>query len=128
MQQALNAIAQIDKRAKMKHPRHMPDNRFSGNNPILHRIPRAGQKLFHAQANAPSIAVDSNNYDIDLITRLHGMTRVLDLLPGKLRYVHQAIRRAKVHEGAELAHAADRSTQHLPFVQLREQLFFFLFS
>src|SRR5690606_41915095 len=49
-----------------------------------------------------SVHVDVQHLDRDLLADLHDLARVVDVLPGQLRHVHQTVDTAEVDERAEV--------------------------
>jgi hypothetical protein len=59
--------------------------------------------------------VDVEHLDLDRVADLDDLGRVVDVAPGELRDVHEAVDAAEVHEGTEVDDARDVTGQDLPF-------------
>ena len=63
--------------------------------------PRVFLRGLQRERNPLAVQVDVEHLDGDLLTDLDDLARVVDVLPGQLRHVHEAVDAAEVHECAE---------------------------
>ena len=71
--------------------------------------------------DALAVHVDVEHLDRDLLADLDDLGRVVDVLPGQLGYVHEAVDSAKIDEGAEVDDGRDDAAADLALLQLREE-------
>ena len=85
-------------------------------------LPRVFLRGLQRQRDPLAVHVDVEHLDGDLLAHLDHLGRVVDVLPGQLRDVHQAVDAAEVHEGAEVHDAADHSAADLALLQRGEEV------
>ena len=100
--QALDAVAHLDERAE----------RHELGDPAVDQLadPVAGGELLprvllgglEREADALAVEVDLEHLHRDLVADRHDRTGVVDVLPGQLGHVHEAVHAAEVDEGAEV--------------------------
>src|SRR5665811_346306 len=81
------------------------------------RLPRVFLRRLQRQGDALPVEVDVEHLDGDLLADLHDLARVVDVLPGQLGDVHQAVHAAEVHERAEVDDRGDHTGAHLALLQ-----------
>src|SRR4051812_11081234 len=81
---------------------------------LLRRLQRQGDPL--------TVQVDVEDLDGDLLAHLDDLGRVVDVLPGQLGDVHQAVDAAQVHERTEVDDRGDDARADLALGQLVEEL------
>ena len=90
---------------------------------LRHRLlPWIGLQPPNREADATSLVVDVDDLGLDLIADRVGGLRVVDLVPGELALVDEAIDPAKVDEDAERGDAANGALHLLPDLETAEQL------
>ena len=70
-------------------------------------LPRIGLRLLEAQRDPLTIAVDVEHLDLDLLTDLEQLGGMVDVAPGELGDVDQAVDAVEVDEGAEVDDVRD---------------------
>ena len=73
------------------------------------------------QGDALAVHVDVENLDGDLLAHLHDLGRVVDVLPGQLRHVHEAVDATKIHKGSEVDDRGDHAIADLAALELGEE-------
>src|SRR4029077_7424485 len=100
--QALDALLDADERAERHQlgdpPRHDLTD-LVGPGELL---PRVFLGRLQRQGDPLPVHVDVQHLDGDFLAHLDDLARVVDVLPGQLGHVHQAIHPAQVHERAEV--------------------------
>ena len=120
--QALDALLDPDERAErdqLGHPaRHdLADLVRAGEllpRVFLGRLEREGYPL--------AVHVDVQHLDGDLLAHLDDLARVVDVLPGQLGHVHQAVYPAQVHERAEVDDGGHHALADLAALQRVEEV------
>ena len=74
--------------------------------------PRVFLRGFQRQRNTLAVQVDVEDLDSDLLTDLDDLARVIDVLPGQLRHVHEPVDAAEIHERAEVHDGGDDTGAH----------------
>ena len=85
-------------------------------------LPRVGLGLLEAQGDPLAVAVDVEHLDVDLLADLEHLGGVVDVAPGQLGDVDQAVDPVEVHEGAELHDVGDDALHDLARLELVEDL------
>lgn len=84
--------------------------------------PRVFLRRLERQGDALAVQVDVENLDGDLGADLDNLGRVVDVLPGQLGNVHQAVDAAQVHEGTEVDDGGHDALADLALLQLVQEL------
>lgn len=84
--------------------------------------PRVLLGRLQRQRDPLTVQVDVQDLDLDLLAHLDDLGRVVDVLPGQLGDVHQAVHAAQVDEGAEVDDRGDDALADLPLLELVEEL------
>jgi hypothetical protein len=80
-------------------------------------LPRVFLRGLQRQRDALAVHVHVQNLDRDLLADLDNLAWVVDVLPGQLRHVHQAVHAAEVHERAEVDDRRDLALADLALAQ-----------
>ncbi len=120
--QALDAVADL----------HEGAERHELGDPAVHEFAHAvvrGELLprillggLQREADALAVEVDLEDLDLDLVADLHDRARVVDVLPGQLGDVHEAVHAAEVDEGAEVDDRRDGAGADLAGLEVVEEL------
>ena len=86
------------------------------------RLPRIGQQAADREADATTLVVDVDDLGLDLVTDLVGALGVVDLVPGQLALVHEAVDAAEVDEDAERCDGANGALDLLAGLEAAEEL------
>ncbi len=86
------------------------------------RLPRIGQEAADREADATTLVVDVDDLGLDLVTDLVGTLGVVDLVPGQLALVDEAVDPAQVDEDAERGDGADGALDLLAGLEAAEEL------
>ena len=100
--QALDAVAEVDEGAERDE---LGDNALNdGVNRVLldERAPRILGGLLETEGDALAVEIDVENLNLDLLADLDDLGGVVDMVPGELGDVNQAVDAAEVDEGAEV--------------------------
>src|SRR5690606_21391998 len=84
--------------------------------------PRVLLRRLERQRDALAVEVDLENLDGDLLAHLDDLAGVVDVLPGQLRDVHEAVHAAQVDERTEVDDRRDLALADLALVQAVEEL------
>ena len=120
--QALNAVVDADERAERDQLGDL------ARDDLLDRVgpgelpPRVFLGRLQRQRDALAVQVDVEHLDLDLLADLDNLGGVVDVLPGELGDVHQAVHAAKVDERAEVDDRGDDALADLALLQLVEEL------
>ena len=120
--QALDALLDPDERAERHQlgdlARHdLPDRVGAGVEP-----PRVFLGGLERERHPLAVQVDVEHLDGDLLADLDDLAGVVDVLPGQLGDVHQAVDPAEVDERPEVDHARHDALAHLAAGELVEEL------
>src|SRR5690606_18093837 len=84
--------------------------------------PRVLLGRLQRQGDALAVQVDLENLDGDLVANLDDLGRVVDVLPGQLGHVDQAVDAAEIDEGAEVDDGGHDALADLALLQLVQEL------
>src|SRR5690349_22604259 len=84
--------------------------------------PRVLLGRLQRQRDALAVQVDVEHLDLDLLADLDDLGRVVDVLPGELGDVHEAVHATQVHEGTEVDDGGHDALADLALLQLVEEL------
>src|SRR5690606_9549851 len=84
--------------------------------------PRVLLRRLERQRDALAVEVDLENLDGDLLAHLDDLAGVVDVLPGQLRDVHEAVHAAQVDERTEVDDRRDLALADLALVQVVEEV------
>ncbi len=120
--QALDALLDADERAERHQlgdlARHdLPDGVGAGEVP-----PRVFLSRLERQRHPLAVHVDVEHLDGDLVAHLDDLGRMVDVLPGQLGDVHQAVDTAEIDERAEVDDRRDDTLADGALLQLVEEL------
>ncbi len=82
-----------------------------------HPGPRVGLQALKAEGDAGAVPVQVKDVDFYLVANLDHLSRIVNLSPGELRDVDEAIGPAKIDESAEVRDACDRAGDGLALGQ-----------
>src|SRR5699024_3010291 len=100
--QALDALLDADERAKRHQLGDLARDDLADGVGAGEHAPRVLLGRLQRQGDALAVQVDLENLDGDLVADLDDLGRVIDVLPGQLGNVHQAVDAAEIDEGAEV--------------------------
>jgi hypothetical protein len=80
-------------------------------------LPRVLLRRLQRQRDALTVHVNVEDLDLDLLADLDDLVRVVDVLPGQLRDVHETVHPAEVDEGTEVDDRGDDAGAHLSLLQ-----------
>src|SRR5690606_11928398 len=120
--QALDALLDADERAERDElgdlARHdLPDRVGAGVGP-----PRVLLGGLERQRDALAVHLHREDLDGDLLADLDDLARVVDVLPGQLGHVDEAVHAAEVDERTEVDHRGDHALADLAGLELVEEL------
>ena len=82
-------------------------------------IPRVGQQLLHAEADALGVLVDLDDLDLHGLADIQDLGRVVDPAPGHVGDVQQAVDATEIDERAVVGDVLHDAIDHLPSVRGR---------
>src|SRR5690606_6796995 len=85
-------------------------------------LPRILLGRLERQRDALALQIDLEHLDRDLVADLDDLVRVVDVLPGQFRDVHQSVDAAEIDEGAEVDDRADDALADLALLELVEEV------
>ena len=100
--QALDALAQVDESAERDKLGHSTLDDSADGVLLDQCAPRILGGLLETQGDALAVEVDVENLDLDLLADLDNLGRMVDVVPGELGNVDEAVDTAEVDEGAEV--------------------------
>ena len=115
--QALDALVDADERTERDQLGDLAGHDLAdrvGPGEVLPRVFLGG---LERQRDALAVHVDVENLDGDLLADLDNLARVVDVLPGQLGDVHQAVDAAEVDERAEVDDRGDDAGADLALLQ-----------
>ena len=106
--EALDAGEDLDEGAERDDLRHAALDDVALAIAVEHLLPRVGLRLLEAQRDSLPLTVDVEHLDVDGLADLEHLGRVVDVRPGELRDVDQAVHPVEVDERAEVDDVGDR--------------------
>src|SRR3954452_24936753 len=105
--QALDALVDADERAEGHQLGDLAGDDLADRVGPGELLPRVLLRRLERQRDALAVHVDVQDLDRDLLADLDDLGRVVDVLPGQLRHVHQAVDPAEVDERPEVDDGGD---------------------
>ena len=115
--EALDAGDDLDERAEGDDLRDLAGERGAGAVGVEDRLPRVLLRLLEAERDALAVAVDVEDLDLDRLADLEDLGRMVDVAPGDLGDVDQAVDALEVDEGAEVDDVGDLALDDLAGLQ-----------
>ena len=84
--------------------------------------PRVSFELLHAKGNALGLGIEADHLDVDRLADLQGIRRMVDPAPRDVGHVQQAVDATEIDEGTVVRDVLDHAFEHLPLVQVGDQL------
>ena len=84
---------------------------------LEHLLPRIRLGLLEAERDPLALAVDVEHLDLDRLADLEHLGRMVDVAPGELGDVDQAVHPVEVDEGAEVDDVGDLAVDHVARVE-----------
>ena len=106
--QALDALLDADERAERHQLGDPAGDDLADLVGPRELLPRVFLRGLQRQRDALAVHVHVQDLDRDLLADLDDLARVVDVLPGKLGHVHEAVHAAEVDERAEVDDRARR--------------------
>src|SRR5690606_39048162 len=120
--QALDAVFDADERAERDELGDLARHDLADRVGAGELAPRVFLGGLQRQGDARALQVDLEDLDLDRLADLDDLARVVDVLPGQLRDVNQAVDPAEVDEGAEVDDRGDRALADLALGELVQEL------
>ena len=111
--QTLDAVEDLDEGAEGHDLGHRPLELVADVVRIDHALPRVLLRLLEAERDPLALAVDVEHLDADRVADREDLRRVVDVRPGQLGDVDQAVDPVEVDERAEVDDVRDRALDHL---------------
>ena len=115
--EALDARQDLDEGAERDHLRHAALDDVALAVALDHLLPRIGLRLLEPERDALAVAVDVEHLDLDVLADLEHLGRVVDVAPGELGDVDQAVHAVEVDEGAEVDDVRDLAVDDVARVE-----------
>ena len=80
-------------------------------------------KLADRKADALAIVIYIYDFDLDFLTNLEDLLRMIHMLPREFRQMHQTIRTLNIDESAKIGQAGDASRTDIALLQLIQKAF-----
>ena len=122
MHQALDAVAHLDERTEGHQLGDTAVDQLADLVVGGELLPRVLLGGLERQRDALPVQVDLEHLDLDLVADGHDRTRVVDVLPGQLGDVDEAVHAAQVHEGTEVDDAGDHALAALAGLEVGEEV------
>ena len=106
--ETLDAREDLDEGAERDDLRHASLDDVALAVAVEHLLPRVRLGLLEAERDALAVAVDVEHLDLDGLADLEHLGRMVDVRPGELGDVDQAVHPVEVDEGAEVDDVGDR--------------------
>src|SRR5262249_14832360 len=119
--QALDALLDADERAERDQLGDPAGNNLADLVGARELLPRVFLRGLQRQRDALAVHVHVQHLDRDLLADLDDLAGVVDVLPGQLGHVHQAIHAAAVDERAEVDDRGHHALTDLPLAQSVEE-------
>ena len=100
--QALDAVVDAHERAERNQLGDLAGNDLADRVGACVHGPRVFLRGLERQRDTLAVHVDVENLDLDLLAHGDDLVRVVDVLPGQLGDVHEAVHAAEVHERTEV--------------------------
>ena len=120
--EALDAVAELDERAERNELGDLALDDRADREVLDEHLPRILGGLLEAERDALAVEVDVEHLDLDRIADLDDLGRVVDVAPGELGDVHEAVDAAEVDERTEVDDGGDVTRQDHALLQLAEDL------
>ena len=120
--QALDALLDADERTERNQLGDLARNNLADCVSAGEDAPRIFLSSLQGQGNALAVQVDLENLDGDLVANLDNLGRVVDVLPGQLGNVNQAVNTAEIDECAEVDDGGNDTLADLALLQLVQEL------
>ena len=120
--QALDALLDADERAERHQLGDLAGHDLADRVGAGEVPPRVFLSRLERQRHPLAVHVDVEHLDGDLVAHLNDLGRMVDVLPGQLGDVHQAVDSAEVDECAEVDDRADDALADGALLQLVEEL------
>ena len=115
--EALDAGEDLDERAEGDDLRDAPLDDVALAVRVDHLLPGIRLRLLEAERDPLPLAVDVEHLDLDGLADLEHLRRVVDVRPGQLGDVDQAVHPVEVDEGAEVDDVRDRALDDVARVE-----------
>src|SRR6478736_700747 len=115
--QALDALLDADERAERHQLGDLARHDLADRVGAGVQAPRVFLRGLERQRDPLAVEVDVEDLDRDLLADLDDLGRVVDVLPGQLGDVHEAVDAAEVHERTEVDDRGDDTGAHLALLQ-----------
>ena len=120
--EALDAVAQLDEHAERDELGDLALDDRADREVLDELLPRVLGGLLETERDALAVQVDVEHLHLDLVADLDDLGRVVDVAPGQLGDVHEAVDAAEVDERAEVDDRGDGTRQDHALLQLAEDL------
>ena len=120
--EALDAVAHLDERAERHELGDPAVDELADAVVRRELLPRVDLGRLKRQADALLVEVDVEHLDGDLVADRDDRGRVVDVLPGQLRDVHEPVHATKVDEGAEVDDRRHDALSDLARLEVDEEL------
>src|SRR5262249_19245708 len=88
----------------------------------LDALPRIVEQLLHAQRDAVGLVVDLDDLDLDVLTDVEHLGRMIDAAPSDVGHMQQAVNAAKIDERTIVGDVLDHAVDDLTFFKVLHQL------
>src|SRR5687768_11058331 len=120
--EAFDARLQLDECAVVRYRNDLTGDSRTNRILLGHVLPRIALELLEAERDALAIPVDVENLDLELLTDVNHLRRVLNAAVRHVGDVEQAVDAAEIDECTEVGDVLDDAFAHLILLQLLHQL------
>ncbi len=121
VQQTFHTRLQLDEDTEVHYLRHLALHKLADLVANGYTFPGIRRQHLDAQGDSLTLAINTQNLNLDTLTGAIDLTGILDPAPRKLGNMDQTVHPAEVHKQTEIGDLADASTTHLIRFQLRKE-------
>src|SRR5690606_9846200 len=120
--QTLDALLDLDEAAVVRDIRHAAEDASARRVAAGEILPRIRAELLQPERHTLALAVEFQDLDLELLTDVHDLRRMLHALPRHVGDVQQAVDAAEIDERTVVGQVLDDALQHRAFLERLEQL------
>src|SRR5690554_3148285 len=120
--QTLDALLDLDEAAVVRDIRHAAEDASARRVAAGEILPRIRAELLQPERHTIALAVEFQDLDLELLTDVHDLRRMLHALPRHVGDVQQAVDAAEIDERTVVGQVLDDALQHRAFLERLEQL------
>ena len=122
MNQTFNTVFDLNEATVVRNVRDLAEHTRMRRVATCEILPRIITELLHAKRNTLALAIELEDLDVDFLTNVHNLGRMLDALPGHIGDVQQTVDATEIDERAVIGEVLDDALDRVAFLQLFQQL------